>query len=59
MPRPGVYRPDPSEGITRPEELPQPQLIYSCRDLTQHPCPYWGFLPNPPKGYSAGMGSLI
>ena len=21
MPRPGVYRPDPSEGITRPEEL--------------------------------------
>ena len=37
MPGPGIYRPDPSEGITRPEDLPQPQLIYSCRDATHIP----------------------
>jgi len=42
MPGPGIYRPDLSEGITRPEELPQPQLIYSRRDLPQHPCPRCG-----------------
>ena len=42
MPGPGIYRPDLSEGITRPEELPQSQLIYSRRDLPQHPCPRCG-----------------
>lgn len=42
MPRPGVYRPDPSEGITRPQELPQPQLLYSCHDLPHPPCPHCG-----------------
>ena len=39
MPGPGIYRPDPSEGITRPEELPQPQILYSCRDATHQSTP--------------------
>ena len=43
MPGPGIYRPDPSEGITRPQDLPQPQILYSCRDAIQHPCPRCGY----------------
>ncbi len=42
MSGPGAYRPDPSEGITRPEDLPQPQMIDSCRDAKRHPCPRCG-----------------
>ena len=42
MAGPGLYRPDPSEGITRPEDLPPPQILYSCRDAKQHPCPRCG-----------------
>ena len=42
MSGPGLYRPDPSEGITRPEDLPQPQIISSCRDAKRHPCPRCG-----------------
>src|SRR6266852_4141108 len=42
MPGPGVYRPDPSEGITRPADLPQPQIISSGRDAKRHPCPRCG-----------------
>ena len=42
MPGPGIYRPDPSEGITRPQDLPQPQILYSCRDAIQHPWPRCG-----------------
>ena len=30
MAGPGIYRPDPSEGITRPEDLPPPQILYVC-----------------------------
>ena len=42
MPGPGIYRPDPSVGITRPQELPQPQILYRCRDALPHPCPRCG-----------------
>jgi hypothetical protein len=42
MPGPGIYRPDHSEGITRPQDLPQPQILYSGRDATHHPCPRCG-----------------
>jgi hypothetical protein len=42
MPGPGIYRPDPSEGITRPQDLPQPQILSSCRAAAPHPCPRCG-----------------
>jgi hypothetical protein len=42
MPGPGIYRPDRSAGIPRPEALPQPQLRASCRDAPKHPCPHCG-----------------
>ena len=39
---PGEYRPDPSEGITVPADLPQPEIVsYSRNDLRQ-PCPRCG-----------------
>ena len=42
MAGPGIYRPDPSEGITRPEDVPPPQILYSCRDAKHYPCPRCG-----------------
>jgi hypothetical protein len=39
---PGEYRPDPSEGITTPAELPPPELIRYYRSDTRHPCPRCG-----------------
>ena len=39
---PGEYRPDPSEGITTPAELPPPELIRYHRSDTRHPCPRCG-----------------
>ena len=39
---PGEYRPDPSEGITVPADLPQPEIVpYSRNDIRQ-PCPRCG-----------------
>src|SRR4029434_9274636 len=39
---PGAYRPDPSEGITAPADLPQPEIVpYSRNDIRQ-PCPRCG-----------------
>jgi hypothetical protein len=39
---PGTYRPDPSEGITVPAALPQPEIVpYSRNDIRQ-PCPRCG-----------------
>jgi hypothetical protein len=39
---PGEYRPDPSEGITVPADLPQPESVpYSRNDIRQ-PCPRCG-----------------
>ena len=42
MAGPGIYRPDPSEGMTRPEDVPPPQILYSCRDAKHYPCPRCG-----------------
>jgi hypothetical protein len=39
---PGEYRPDPSEGITTPAELPLPELIRYHRCAARHPCPRCG-----------------
>jgi len=39
---PGEYRPDPSEGITSPADLPPPEIVpYSRNDIRQ-PCPRCG-----------------
>src|SRR5215831_13860229 len=35
----GEYRPDPSEGITAPADLPQPEIIPYSRNATRQPCP--------------------
>ena len=42
MPPPGAYRPDPTEGITRVEDLPQPKIMYRYRHAKRHPCPQCG-----------------
>jgi hypothetical protein len=39
---PGEYRPDPSEGITVPAALPQPEIVPYSRNDIRHPCPRCG-----------------
>ena len=42
MPGPGEYRPDPTLGITRPEDLPKPNVSVRSRNYRRHPCPHCG-----------------
>ena len=42
MPGPGVYRPDPTEGITRIEDLPTPQILKRSRNFRRRPRPRCG-----------------
>ena len=42
MPGPGEYRPDPTEGITRIEDLPNPKVRCQNRDYRRRPCPHCG-----------------
>jgi hypothetical protein len=42
MPGPGEYRPDPTEGITRIEDLPKPNLCCRSRNFRRRPCPRCG-----------------
>jgi hypothetical protein len=39
---PGEYLPDPTEGITRVEDLPKPKIIRRSRQYDQRPCPQCG-----------------
>lgn len=39
---PGEYRPDPTEGIERVEDLPPPKLIRQSRNYQHRPCPQCG-----------------
>jgi hypothetical protein len=39
---PGQYLPDPTEGITNPEDLPQAKIIRRSRNFTHRPCPRCG-----------------
>jgi hypothetical protein len=39
---PGAYTPDPTEGITRVEELPTPLLEQHSRNYRRRPCPRCG-----------------
>jgi hypothetical protein len=41
-PGPGEYLPDPTEGVTRPEDLPAPKIVEKSRDYTKMPCPGCG-----------------
>ena len=42
MSGPGEYLPDPTEGITRAEDLPKPKVIQRSRNFTHRPCPRCG-----------------
>ena len=42
MPGPGQYQPDPTEGITRVEDLPQPIVTGRSRNYRRRPCPRCG-----------------
>ena len=39
MSGPGEYVPDPTEGITNPEDLPQPQVVVRSRNSAHCACP--------------------
>jgi len=39
---PGVYRPDPTEGITAIADLPPPEIVPYSRNDKRHPCPRCG-----------------
>ena len=41
-PGPGEYLPDPTEGVTRPEDLPAPTIVRKSRDYPKRPCPHCG-----------------
>jgi hypothetical protein len=42
MSGPGEYLPDPTEGITRPEDLPKATIAWRSRNFTHRPCPQCG-----------------
>lgn len=42
MPGPGEYRPDPTEGIARIEDLPKPKVFRRSRNYQRRPCPWCG-----------------
>jgi len=42
MPRPGEYLPDPTEGITRVEDLPKAKVVQRIRNCAHRPCPRCG-----------------
>ena len=42
MSGPGQYLPDVTEGITRPEDLPQAKIIRRSRNFPHRPCPFCG-----------------
>ena len=39
MPSPGEYRPDPTEGTTRIEDLPRTKVTCQSRTHRRRPCP--------------------
>ncbi|MBV8313545.1 MAG: hypothetical protein JOZ53_01165 [Planctomycetaceae bacterium] len=42
LPGPGEYRSDPTEGITRVDDLPKPNVSIRSRDYRRRPCPRCG-----------------
>ena len=45
MPGPGEYRPDPTEGTTRIEDLPKTKVACQSRNYRRRPCPRCGTAP--------------
>src|SRR5215211_3006558 len=48
---PGEYTPDPTEGISRPEDLPPPQVRHYSRNYRRRRCPQCGH-----AAYRNGLG---
>lgn len=42
MSGPGQYLPDPTEGISKPEDLPEAKIIPRSRNFNHRPCPHCG-----------------
>lgn len=55
---PGEYLPDPTEGITRVEDLPQPKRIPIDRNFKQQACPRCGHLAYRDKVYTRRLHDL-
>jgi hypothetical protein len=55
---PGEYLPDPTEGTTRVEDLPPPQLIRIDRNFKQQACPRCGHLAYRDRVYTRRLHDL-
>jgi len=55
---PGAYRPDPSEGITLPADLPPPEIVPYSRNTLRHPCPRCGHAAYRDKQYQRTLHDL-
>src|SRR4029453_16831781 len=51
---PGVYRPDPTEGITAIADLPPPENVPASRTYTRQACPRCGHQAYRDKQYNGG-----
>ena len=55
---PGVYRPDPTEGITALADLPPPEIVPSSRTYTRQACPRCGHQAYRDKQYQRRLHDL-
>jgi hypothetical protein len=58
---PGEYRPDPTEGLTRIEDLPAPQIMRRQRHAKRHRCPHCGHRASrdkPKQRFLPDLGTL-
>jgi hypothetical protein len=55
---PGVYRPDPTEGITAIADLPPPEIVPSSRTYTRQACPRCGHQAYRDKQYQRRLHDL-
>jgi hypothetical protein len=62
MSGPGDYVPDPTAGITNPEELPQPKVVVRSRNYAHCACPrchHWCGRNNVVTRVLHGVGDLV
>jgi hypothetical protein len=60
--KPGRYVPDPTEGITRVEDLPKPLLVFRSRNYRRRACPRCGrgcYRDNVGRRVLHDVGSLL
>ena len=55
---PGVYRPDPTEGITAMANLPPPEIVPSSRSYMRQACPRCGYQAYRDKQYQRTLHDL-